>query len=132
MKWLKMSVVAGVFSLGLPFLVAPSSASAIDFIGDSCEGNSSDGICSSNTKGKTSAEVRADAASNIANIIDALLYLIGAIAIIMIVAGGFRFVTSRGDQNAVQQAKNMILYAVIGIVLALLAKVIVTFVVGML
>lgn len=50
-----------------------------------------------------------------------LLFLVGAVAVIMLIIGGLRYVTSNGDQNAVTGAKNTIMYAIIGIVVAFLA-----------
>ena len=50
-----------------------------------------------------------------------LLILIGAVAVIMLIIGGFRYVASGGDSSAIEGAKNTILYAVIGIVVAFLA-----------
>lgn len=64
----------------------------------------------------------------IKNIINILLFLIGLFAVVMIVIAGFRFVTSNGDSNTVSQAKNTIIYAVIGIVVAVMAYAIVNFV----
>ena len=62
-------------------------------------------------------------------VINVLLFLIGAISVIMIIYGGIRYVTSGGDQGAVTSAKNTILYAVVGLVVAILAYAIVNFVV---
>ena len=62
-------------------------------------------------------------------IVNALLFLIGAIAVIMLVYGGIRYATSGGDASAVTAAKNTILYAIVGIVVAILAYAIVNFVV---
>lgn len=59
-----------------------------------------------------------------------LLFIIGAIAVIMLVIGGIRYTTSNGDSNAVSAAKNTILYAVVGIVVAILAYAVVNFVIG--
>src|SRR5688572_20115136 len=50
-----------------------------------------------------------------------LIFIIGAIAVIMLIIGGIRYVLSQGDQSAVTSAKNTILYAIIGIVVAMLA-----------
>ena len=66
---------------------------------------------------------------NFKDIINVLLYIIGAIAVIMIVVGGLRYVLSGGDSSAVTGAKNTILYAVVGLIVALLAYAIVNFVV---
>lgn len=54
-------------------------------------------------------------------ITNALLFLVGAISVVMLIIGGVRYVVSAGDQNAVQGAKNTILYAIVGIVVAFLA-----------
>ncbi len=50
-----------------------------------------------------------------------LLLVVGAVAVIMLIIGGFRYVVSGGDSTAVEGAKNTILYAIIGIVVAFLA-----------
>lgn len=56
------------------------------------------------------------------------LFLIGAISVIMLIYGGIRYTISMGDAKNVEAAKNTIMYAVIGIVVALLAYAIVNFV----
>ena len=63
-------------------------------------------------------------------IINLLLFIIGAIAVIMVIIGGLRYVLSGGDANAVTSAKNTILYAIVGLAIAILAYAIVNFVVG--
>jgi hypothetical protein len=65
----------------------------------------------------------------IANVVNILLFIVGAVSVIMIVVGGLRYVTSGGDNSAVTSAKNTILYAVVGIVVAFMAYAIVNFVV---
>ena len=57
-----------------------------------------------------------------------LLFLIGAVSVVMLIIGGIRYVVSGGDQGAVTSAKNTILYAIIGIVVAFLAFAAVRFV----
>ncbi len=64
------------------------------------------------------------------NIVNILTIVAGGIAVIMVVVGGVRYVVSVGDQNAVQGAKNTILYAVIGLIIVVLAYTIVSFVLG--
>lgn len=59
-----------------------------------------------------------------------MLFVIGAIAVIMIVIGGLRYVLSGGDSSQITAAKNTILYAIIGIVVAILAYAIIQFVIG--
>lgn len=59
-----------------------------------------------------------------------LLFIVGAIAVIMIVIGGLRYVISGGDATQVQAAKNTILYALVGIIIAILAYAAVNFVIN--
>lgn len=63
-------------------------------------------------------------------ITNVLLFLIGAVSVIMLIIGGIRYTISGGDSGQVTSAKNTILYAIIGIVVALLAFAIVNFVLG--
>ena len=65
--------------------------------------------------------------STISNV---LLFIVGAIAVIMIVIGGLRYVISGGDSSQVQAAKNTILYALVGVIVAILAYAAVNFVVS--
>lgn len=69
---------------------------------------------------------------NFKKIVNIFLFIIGAIAVIMIVIGGLKYVTSNGDTSSVTNAKNTILYAVIGLIVAILAYSIVDFVVDQL
>lgn len=57
-----------------------------------------------------------------------LLLLIGAVSVFMLILGGFRYVVSGGDSKKVTDAKNTILYAIIGLIIALFSSAIVTFV----
>jgi len=61
-------------------------------------------------------------------ITNTILYIVGIIAVIMIIWGGIRYITSGGDSKKVTDAKNTILYAIIGLVIAVLSYAIVNFV----
>jgi hypothetical protein len=56
--------------------------------------------------------------------------IVGIIAVVMIIVGGIKYITSGGDSGNVTAAKNTILYAVIGLVVVALAQIIVKFVLG--
>lgn len=77
----------------------------------------------------SATEDRTDLKDTFKKIINTLLFITGMVAVIMIVIGGLRYVTSNGDQNAVSSAKNTVLYAIIGLVVAIMAYAIVNFVV---
>lgn len=58
------------------------------------------------------------------------LVLVAALALAMIVYGGFLYITAHGESQQVEKAKTVIIYAVIGIVVIGLAAALVNFVVG--
>ena len=62
-------------------------------------------------------------------IINTILMVLGMVAVIMIVIGGIRYTTSNGEASQIQSAKNTVLYAVVGLIVAILAFAIVNFVV---
>jgi len=64
------------------------------------------------------------------NIVNLLSLVIGAVAVIMIIYGGFRYITSGGESNGVSSAKNTLIYAIIGLVIVVLAQIIVHFVIN--
>jgi hypothetical protein len=72
-----------------------------------------------------------DATSKIDSIVHTIVNLlsavVGIVAVIMIIVGGFRYITSGGNDTSVTSAKNTILYAIIGLVIVALAQLIVRF-----
>jgi hypothetical protein len=58
-----------------------------------------------------------------------LLLIIGILAVIMLIVGGLRYVMSSGNEKAVEGAKNTIFYAIIGLIVAILAFAAVRFIV---
>ena len=63
------------------------------------------------------------------NVVNILLFIIGAVSVIMLIYGGIRYTTSGGNANSVTAAKNTIMYSIIGLVIAILAFAVVNFVV---
>lgn len=62
-------------------------------------------------------------------ITNTILYIVGIVAVIMLIIGGIKYVISGGDSKKVTDAKNTVLYAIIGLVIAFLAFAIVNFVI---
>lgn len=61
-------------------------------------------------------------------VVNILSIVVGVVAVIMIIIGGLKYVTSSGDSNKVSSAKNTILYAIVGLVIVALSQFIVRFV----
>lgn len=126
MNKVKSVIISSLMMLGL--VAAPVAFSSVTYAANkdqACQGVSSIGggnACSGQAGNQLSGFIK--------DIINILLFLIGAIAVIMIIIGGLRYVTSGGDQGAITGAKNTILYAVIGLIIAIMAYAIVNFVLG--
>jgi hypothetical protein len=54
--------------------------------------------------------------------------IVGIVAVVMIIVGGLRYITSGGEASNVSTAKNTIVYAIVGLVIVALAQIIVRFV----
>jgi len=62
-------------------------------------------------------------------VLDLVFAIAAAIAGLMVVIGGFRYILAHGDSNAVAQARKTILYSIVGLVVIMVAFSIVTFVI---
>lgn len=78
--------------------------------------------------GANTGENPADLQTVIQNVIRVLLFIVGTAAVIMLIVGAVRYTVSAGDQQAVANAKNTILYAIVGVIVAVLAWVAVDYV----
>ena len=66
----------------------------------------------------------------IRQVINLLSLIVGVVAVIMIIIGGLRYITSGGSDTGVTSAKNTILYAIIGLIIVALAQLMVRFILG--
>lgn len=111
-----------MITAGIGFVIAMVARSAVKFVGDKFAGGSAG-------SGVNIPDVTAND-SVLVTIINTVSQIAASIAFIMLLIGGFHFVTSGGDSNRVAQARNTILYAVIGLVVSLLALGIINFIGG--
>jgi len=70
----------------------------------------------------------ADLQGHVKNILSTVFIWMGIIAVIVIIIGGVKYMTSQGDPGKVKSAKDTILYAIIGLIVAILAYAIVNFI----
>lgn len=68
--------------------------------------------------------------AGIRTIVNVFLTLAGFAAVVVIIYGGVQYITSRGDEDQAKTAKNVILYAVIGLIVIGLSAAIVNFTIG--
>ncbi|CAN5400066.1 hypothetical protein BH10PAT3_BH10PAT3_5490 [soil metagenome] len=132
MKKLILIAVA-VFSLFTLFVSFRTVASAASFdpLDNACNGVP--------VSGADASSVCADKANNTANPLtgtDGILIkavrivtlLTGIASVIVIIISGLKYITSNGDSNSINSAKNTMLYAIIGVVVSLMSQAIILFV----
>ena len=134
MKKIKLLTLAVIGTLGMAFALhapqayagSPQPTGNVNPQQEICEGSGgtwAGGKCTTPGQTKTLGD-------RVKDIVNILLFVLGAIAVIVIVIGGIRYALSGGDSSQVSAAKNTILYAVVGLVVAILAYSIVNFVLG--
>lgn len=122
--------LVAVFGLYTAPLLAPTPAQALTQT-ELCKGaNLGGNACEVGGSGNpTAATADENLKNRIATITNTILYIIGAISVIVLVYGAFRYVSSTGNSTQIQAAKDTIVYAITGLVVALLAYAIVNFVI---
>lgn len=114
-----VTVLAGVVAIH----TVPALASAKDEI---CSGVGA----ASGASGCSTPEGSPTVNSVINTVINIMSAFVGVVAVIMIVFAGFRYITSGGDSSKISGAKNTLIYAIVGLVVAALSQIIVRFVVS--
>lgn len=69
-----------------------------------------------------------DANGIIKDVVGIMMFILGALAVIMIIYSGIQYVTSVGDSGKIQKAKNTLIYSIVGLIVAIFAYAIVNFV----
>ena len=80
------------------------------------------------SKGEGQAEQLDGNQGVITTIINTMLFIVGLLAVIMIIYAGIRFVTAHGDEKQVESARQTIIYSVVGLIVAILAYALVNWV----
>lgn len=126
MKKILLGFTGLIISLGLFAMPARVYAGPFDAARDTaCEGlefNEGDSTSCDDSDGDK-------VNSTVTNIINIASLVVGVVAVIMVIVGGLKYVTSQGDSGGITSAKNTIIYAIVGLVIVALSQVIVRFVV---
>ncbi|HSX05971.1 MAG TPA: pilin [Candidatus Saccharimonadales bacterium] len=121
-----VGLVSAVSLIAVPIAV-PALVSAAPSIQDNlCQGAN---LSVSDTSGCSTTSNGTDKINSIiTTVINIFSLVVGVVSVIMIIVGGFRYITSGGESSNISSAKNTIIYALIGLVVVALAQFIVQFV----
>lgn len=116
-----LALIMGLLVFNTSFVALADNANAV------CNGVAIAGGGSCGTSGDKAASKSIN--NLIATIIDILSWIVGVVAVIMVILGGLNFVTSGGDSQKAAKARSTILYALVGLVVVAMAQVLVHFVI---
>ena len=121
----KLLLVASVYLtvlvgfVAMPLLASPVFADAQSDICNGIQGTGGGTNCAGS--GPTLGAIVADT-------INVLCVIVGIAAVIMIILGGFRYITASGDSGKIAGAKDTIIYAIVGLIIVAFSQMIVYFV----
>lgn len=117
-------IVALIFAMVSPVMVlASNSVGATDISSEACDLNPDSAACQELDDGDRLPGIGQ-------SIINTALYIVGILAVAMIIFAGLRYIMSGGNAKRVEQSKQILIYSVTGLIVALLAYAIVNFVLG--
>ncbi|WP_369000401.1 hypothetical protein TM074_00155 [Candidatus Nanosynbacter sp. TM7-074] len=116
-------IVTALLTIGLGIALVGTPVSALG------EGGASAGIGAARGDNTPSNLVNGDS-SIIKRAINIMLFAVGVLSVVMLIFGGFRYVISGGKKESVTNAKNTILYAIVGLLVAVFAYAIINFILG--
>ncbi|MEO6109512.1 MAG: pilin [Candidatus Saccharimonadales bacterium] len=118
---IKQLIMGVMVVLGLSLALVPAtSAINVDPLQGACANNSGSAVC----KDKND-----NISTTITQVVNVLLFVVGALSVIMIIVAGIMYTTSTGDSSRIKRAKDTLTYAVAGLVIAFLAFAIVNWVI---
>lgn len=108
-------------------LATPAFAATSDIQNSLCSGTNLD-LSGSKTNCGTGSGATNNLNKLLTDIVNIFSAIVGVVAVVMIIVGGLRYITSGGDSGKVGTAKNTLIYAIIGLIVVALAQIIVHFV----
>jgi Type IV secretion system pilin len=121
---------AKIFILGLAVMLVLGFAFSGTAGAAGASGSAKNDVCEGITSAGGSCTSNGSALTGIFELIINIISVIGGFAaVVMIMIGGFRYVTSGGDSSKVSSAKSSIIYAIVGLLVIVFAQVIVRYVV---
>ncbi len=123
MMRIKYLILTLCLMIGVAAVIVPTSVGAANATDTACKVDPNSPLCVNETS-QTLPDL-------IKKIVQGLLFVLGTVAVIVIIFAGIFYTTSSGDPKMVEKAKNTLMYAVIGLIVAVLSYAIVGYVVGM-
>jgi len=128
---LTLGIFGLLLSIGVVSALGLTTASAAAYVCPASFSASKCDACQGLTQIDTSQDCTnggSGVTSVIKAVVNILSYIVGAVAVIMVIIAGLKYVTSAGDSNSISSAKSTLIYALVGLAIAALAQIMVHFV----
>lgn len=122
----KFLLAALTFAVFMGFVAPAATANAVDVLDPVCQTQPNSPVCQDNQSGGSNPIFGPDGIMT--TIMQWMARIVGIGAVIAIVVSGFMMVSSNGDSGAQSTARNALMYAIIGLVVAATAQLVVSFV----
>ena len=116
-----MLAAIAVSTMSVAWCVQVGSAGAVDLFGDVCKGGGGGSAACTSTKDDIITRT-------IRKVTDVVMWVSGIAAVIMIMVGGFMYITAGGDASKVTEGKNTIIFSLVGIIVVVFSRFIILFV----
>ena len=116
-----------VLGTALMMAVLPVSMAVAAPATDICSGTAK---TSAYCKDKTSTDPIAGPNGILINVANLIAIIAGIVLVIMLIVAGIRYITSSGDSNGIQKAKDTIMHALIGLIVIVFARTLIAFLVS--
>lgn len=116
-KWMLAILLAVNFAMVPAFVFAQTTGQPVDVWGDQITDTGGKGLEAFQNIGLGNKDPRAIASS----VVQVMLGFLGVIAVVLILFGGFKWMTAMGNEDKVDEAKKLISYGVVGLLIVLAA-----------
>lgn len=129
MKKMRLKLmIASLLTLAVTAISGVPASAQVDPTADVCKKQPDAAVCETSNTAKSGTNVLLGQNGLITRIAQTIVYIGGILSVIMIIIGGITITTSKGDPGGINSGRTTIIYAVIGLVIAIFAQAIVTFV----
>ena len=130
MKKLRL-LLAGFMAIASLGLASGGTVAAFDLFGDPCKTAKDATVCNESNTGQNKSDNSIYGPHGIiTKVANILAIFVGVAAVIVVVIAGIQYMTSTGDSTKVNNAKNAIIYAVVGLMVVVAARTIIVFMIG--
>lgn len=112
------------------FALTPAVSASVNPLEEVCREAPNSPICDEDLETRPQTQTDNRIVDTLADVVGIMMYGIGVVSVFAVIVGGILYALSAGDSQKALKARNTILYALVGLTVAVLSQLIITFVLG--